>query len=145
MDFLYFGGMGNGQIKAKIFMIWLKKTFSIHVFVLQVYKVGAILRIKDKARNCSSSHCFLHRHTPDSIKMPSEHMIVLNDNIKIINFLKITTFEKKIFKNVWRYSKPPPVPFADTEDRWLYRGRTLTRSTLCRDSNVFWWTITLKG
>ena len=50
------------------------------------YNAGAIAKINEKAKKCSSSHCVLHRHALASRKIPSELMVVLNDAIKIINY-----------------------------------------------------------
>jgi hypothetical protein len=54
------------------------------------HNAGAIAKIKEKAKKCSSSHCVLHRHALASRKIPSELMVVYNDTIKIINY-KIAT------------------------------------------------------
>ena len=52
---------------------------------------GAVSRIKNKAPNCSSSHCILHRQALAMKQMPSNLKLVMDEAVKIINFYQITT------------------------------------------------------
>lgn len=47
--------------------------------------VGAVVKIKDNTKNCSSSHCVFHRRGLAPREMSSELMIVLNDALTIMN------------------------------------------------------------
>ncbi|KAJ8896307.1 hypothetical protein PR048_001651 [Dryococelus australis] len=62
------------------------------------HNVGVIAKIKANTKNCSSSHCVLHRHALASRKMHSELMVVLNDAIKIMNYIKSQPLKSRIFK-----------------------------------------------
>lgn len=50
--------------------------------------VEANVKIQNKVKECSMSHCVLNRHALAWRKMLSELMAMLNDAIKIINFIK---------------------------------------------------------
>lgn len=50
--------------------------------------VGVITRIKEKSKNCSISHCVLHRHTLAMKQMPASFKKVLDESVQIINYIK---------------------------------------------------------
>ena len=49
---------------------------------------GVISRIKQKVKECSSSHCVLYRHALAVKKMLPSLQEVLDESMKIINFIK---------------------------------------------------------
>ncbi|GFV71583.1 zinc finger BED domain-containing protein 5 [Trichonephila clavipes] len=49
---------------------------------------GLVSRIKIKSPNCSSSHCILHRQALAMKQMPSNLKLVMDEAVKIINFIK---------------------------------------------------------
>lgn len=63
-------------------------------------KCNAVLiaKLKDKTKNFSSSHCVFHRHALALRKITSELMIMLNDSIKILNYIKSQSFKIELFK-----------------------------------------------
>ncbi|KAJ8886938.1 hypothetical protein PR048_013152 [Dryococelus australis] len=83
----------NQHIGSEIFNI-LDEFFSSNeipwencAYAMMGHNDGVIPKSKAKAKNCSSSHCVLHRHALASRKMPSELMVFLNDAIKIIKYI----------------------------------------------------------
>ncbi|GBN63724.1 hypothetical protein AVEN_213079-1, partial [Araneus ventricosus] len=50
---------------------------------------GAIAKIKEKTKGCSSSHCILHRHALAMKKMQPFIKEVLAETVKIINFINL--------------------------------------------------------
>lgn len=51
-------------------------------------RARAISRIKIKALNCSSSHCILRRKSLGVRKMPPNLKLILDEKVKITNFVK---------------------------------------------------------
>ncbi|GBP79554.1 Zinc finger BED domain-containing protein 5 [Eumeta japonica] len=70
---------------------------------------GAVSRLKNKAPNCSSSHCILHRQALAMKQMPSNLKLVMDEAVKE------------------DYGSKHKTLLFHTELRWLSRGKTLTR------------------
>lgn len=88
---------------------------------------GAVQRIKEIAKECSSSHCMLHRQALVARTLSVDFKNAFDD-VKIINFIKALPLNNGLFKILCDdmgsvYSSL----FLHTEIRWLYRGRILTR------------------
>ena len=49
---------------------------------------GAVTRIKSVATGCTSSHCILHRQALVARNIPLPLKLVLDDAVKIVNFVK---------------------------------------------------------
>jgi hypothetical protein len=89
---------------------------------------GVISIIKEKVKNCSSSHCVLHRHTLAMKKMPPSLKEVLDESVKIINFTKSRPKDKRLFKMFCEdMGSLHTYLLLHTETRCLSRGKTLTR------------------
>ena len=89
---------------------------------------GAVSRIKMKAPNCSSSHCILHRQSLAVKKMPPNLKLVLDEAVKIINFVKSRPLQSRLFSILCEdYGSNHKTLLLHTEVRWLSRGKTLTR------------------
>ncbi|KAL4149549.1 hypothetical protein QTP88_003477 [Uroleucon formosanum] len=58
---------------------------------------GVILRIKEVTNNCSNSHCILHRQALAIKKMPIPLKNVLDEAVKIINFVKSRPLSTRLF------------------------------------------------
>lgn len=58
---------------------------------------GAIAKTKEKAKGCSSWQCILHRHGHAVQKMPPFTKVV-NETVKIINFIKSRPKNNRLFK-----------------------------------------------
>jgi len=90
--------------------------------------VGVISRIKQKIKECSISHCVLHRHALAVKKMPSSLKEVLDESVKIINFIKSGPKNTRLFKMLCEdMVSLHTFLLLHTEVRWLSRGKTLTR------------------
>lgn len=89
---------------------------------------GAVSRIKNKAPNCSSSHCILHRQALAMKQMPSNLKLVMDEAVKIINFIKSRPLQSRLFSLLCEdYGSKHKTLLLHTEVRWLSRGKTLTR------------------
>ncbi|GFX79545.1 zinc finger BED domain-containing protein 5 [Trichonephila clavipes] len=89
---------------------------------------GLVSRIKIKAPNCSSSHCILHRQALAMKQMPSNLKLVMDEAVKIINFIKSRPLQSRLFSLLCEdYGSKHKTLLLHTEVRWLSRGKTLTR------------------
>ena len=89
---------------------------------------GVVSRIKNVAPNCSSSHCVLHRHALVGKKIPDELKNVLDNAVKIVNFIKSRPLQSRLFKiNCEDMNSQHESLLLHTEIRWLSRGKVLTR------------------
>lgn len=89
---------------------------------------GAVSRIKEKARACDSSHCILHRHALAMKKMSAPLKEVLDESVKIINFIKSRPKNSRLFKALCdEMGSQHSTLLLHTEVRWLSRGKALSR------------------
>lgn len=58
---------------------------------------GVVSRIKEVTNNCSNSHCILHRQALVIKKMPIPLKNVLDEAVKIINFVKSRPLSTRLF------------------------------------------------
>ncbi|KAL4084236.1 hypothetical protein QTP88_028061 [Uroleucon formosanum] len=58
---------------------------------------GVVLRIKEVTNNCSYSHCILHRQALAIKKIPIPLKNVLDEAVKIINFVKSRPLSTRLF------------------------------------------------
>ncbi|XP_017794405.1 PREDICTED: zinc finger BED domain-containing protein 5-like [Habropoda laboriosa] len=95
---------------------------------------GAVARIKQKNPHIRSTHCCLHRQALAVKKMPEELKVVLNDCVKIVNFIKSRPLNARIFtllcENMGSLHK---TLLLHTEVRWLSRGKVMTRFCELKD------------
>lgn len=89
---------------------------------------GAVTRIKNVSKTCTSSHCVLHRHALVARKIPSSLKCILDEAIKIINFVKTRPLKSRLFKIICEdMGSQHTSLLLHTEIRWLSRGKVLVR------------------
>lgn len=89
---------------------------------------GAVSRIKTIAKNCSSSHCIIHRQALAVKKMPVSLKTVLEESVKLINFIKSRPLNMRLFKILCDdMGSLHTSLLLHTEVRWLSRGKILLR------------------
>ncbi|XP_031337243.1 zinc finger BED domain-containing protein 5-like [Photinus pyralis] len=95
---------------------------------------GAVARIKQVAKNCTSSHCVIHRQALVSKKMPIDLKNTLDEVVKIINFIKSRPLNNRVFKILCDdMGSLHSSLLLHTEVRWLSRGKILVRFFELRD------------
>lgn len=89
---------------------------------------GTVSKIKNIAPGCNSSHCILHRYALVVKKMPAELKEVLDEAVKIINYVKSRPLQSRLFKKVCEeMGSQYQSLLMHTEIRWLSRGKALAR------------------
>ncbi|KAL4123079.1 hypothetical protein QTP88_015312 [Uroleucon formosanum] len=89
---------------------------------------GAIAKIKEKSNETTSSHCILHRHALAMKNIPLCLKNVLDEAIKIVNFIKSRPLKSRLFKILCDdLGSIHNTLLFHTEIRWLSRGKVLTR------------------
>ena len=87
---------------------------------------GLTARIKEVAPECESTHCVIHREMLASRKMPPELKSVLDDVVKVINYIKAHAFNSHLFEQLCEEMDAEHRHLLlYTEIRWLSRGRSL--------------------
>ncbi|XP_055908389.1 zinc finger BED domain-containing protein 5-like [Eupeodes corollae] len=100
---------------------------------------GVVSKIKNIAPRSTSSHCILHRYALVMRRMPTDLKKVLDEAVKIVNFVKSRPLQSRLFKLVCKdMGSQYESLFLHTEIRWLSRGKALSRLFQLRNElNVF--------
>ncbi|XP_058261614.1 zinc finger BED domain-containing protein 5-like isoform X2 [Hemibagrus wyckioides] len=92
------------------------------------HRNGVAARVKTVAPLMSSVHCSLHREALATKKMPTDLRCVLDEAVKIVNFIKTRPLQSRLFRLLCEEMGSDHVQLLlHTEVRWLSRGRGLTR------------------
>lgn len=90
--------------------------------------VGVVTKIKESSKDCSSSHCVLHRHALATKKMPASFKKVLDESVRIINYIKSRPLKSRLFEILCEdMGSLHHSLLLHTEVRWLSRGNALSR------------------
>ncbi|GBM63552.1 Zinc finger BED domain-containing protein 5 [Araneus ventricosus] len=89
---------------------------------------GVVARIKNVAKNCNSTHCILHRYALVTKRISATFKSVLDEAMKIINFIKSKPLQSRIFKAMCEdMASLHTTLLLHAEVRWLPRGKMLVR------------------
>lgn len=89
---------------------------------------GLVARIKKENPDIKWTHCVIHREALASKKMSPVLHDVLNDSIKVINFIKSRPLNARLFRRLCENMGAEHTQLLlHTEVRWLSRGRILNR------------------
>ncbi|GBM07660.1 Zinc finger BED domain-containing protein 5 [Araneus ventricosus] len=89
---------------------------------------GGVARIKNVAKNCNSTHCILHRYALLTKRISATFKSVVEESVKIINFIKSKPLQSRIFKAMCEdMGSLHTTLLLHTEVRWLSRGKMLVR------------------
>ncbi|XP_057184698.1 zinc finger BED domain-containing protein 5 [Triplophysa rosa] len=92
------------------------------------HRNGLVARVKTLAPLVSSVHCSIHREALATKKMPTDLKCVLDEAVKIVNFIKTRPLQSRLFRLLCEEMGSDHVQLLlHTEVRWLSRGRVLTR------------------
>lgn len=89
---------------------------------------GVVAKVKDVAPDVTWTHCFIHREALATKGMPSKFKTVLEDSVKIINFIKARPLNSRLFSLLCDdMGSEHKQLLLHSEVRWLSRGKVLTR------------------
>uniref|UniRef100_A0A3B3I4U8 Uncharacterized protein n=1 Tax=Oryzias latipes TaxID=8090 RepID=A0A3B3I4U8_ORYLA len=89
---------------------------------------GLIARIKKENPDIKWTHCVIHREALASKKMSPALQDVLNDSIKVINFIRSRPLNARLFRSLCENTGAEHTELLlHPEVRWLSRGRVLSR------------------
>ncbi|KAI6651788.1 SCAN domain-containing protein 3-like [Oopsacas minuta] len=89
---------------------------------------GLIARLKSVNLNLKWQHCMIHKQALATKKMSPELHMVLDDAVKIVNYIKSRALNSRLFKIMCEEMGANHTQLLlHTEVRWLSRGRVLTR------------------
>jgi hypothetical protein len=90
---------------------------------------GVLARIKELAPSCSNSHCVLHRPALVAKTTERDLKTVLDDAVKIVNYIKSRPLNSMVFKLLReKMSSEHTTLLLHTVIRWLSRGKILVKS-----------------
>jgi hypothetical protein len=95
--------------------------------VLTGRQSGVVAEVRDVTPDVTWTHCFIHREAVAAKSMPSKFKTVLEDSIKIINFIKARPLNSRIFSLLGEDMGSEQKQLLHSEVRWLSRGKVLTR------------------
>lgn len=89
---------------------------------------GFIAKIANKNPNIQKQHCFLHREALMTKSLPDELLCVLQEIIKVVNYIKSRPLNSRLFNAVCQEMGADHQSLLfHTEVRWLSRGKVLSR------------------
>ena len=76
----------------------------------------------------SVNHCIIHRYSLELKSLPGNLKLVFEDVLKIVNFIKSTNVNSRIFKELCKkIGEQYQVLLYHTDVRWLLRGKVVHR------------------
>ncbi|XP_047480591.1 SCAN domain-containing protein 3-like [Penaeus chinensis] len=98
---------------------------------------GLVARFKKENPDVEWTHCIIHRESLASKKMSSQLHEILNDAVKVINFIKSRPLNTRLFHRLCESMGSEHTELLlHTDVRWLSRGRILARLFELRDEVV---------
>ncbi|XP_041075539.1 SCAN domain-containing protein 3-like [Polyodon spathula] len=95
---------------------------------------GLLAQIKKVNPDVEWNHCIIHREALASKRMSPELHNVLNDGVKVINFIESRPLNHRLFESLCHDSGTEHQQLLlHTDVRWLSRGKTLQRLFELRD------------
>uniref|UniRef100_A0A8D8TWW8 Zinc finger BED domain-containing protein 5 n=1 Tax=Cacopsylla melanoneura TaxID=428564 RepID=A0A8D8TWW8_9HEMI len=89
---------------------------------------GLRARVAEVAPNMKWTHCCIHRQSLASKPLPLDLKNVLDEAVKIVNFIKASDTKSRLFTLLCReMDSLHSTLLFHTEVRWLSRGKVLTR------------------
>ncbi|XP_026819147.1 zinc finger BED domain-containing protein 5-like [Rhopalosiphum maidis] len=89
---------------------------------------GLIARIRNIIPSVTWHHCCIHREAIVSKKIPIHLKTVLDDAVKIVNFIKAKSLNSRIFEQLCKDMDSEHYQLLlHSEIRWLSRGKVLSR------------------
>ncbi|XP_032126271.1 SCAN domain-containing protein 3 [Sapajus apella] len=87
-----------------------------------------VTQIKELAPECKTTHCFIHRESLAMKKISAELNSVLNDIVKIVNYIKSNALNSRLFSLLCDNMEADHKQLLlHAEIRWLSRGKVLSR------------------
>lgn len=98
---------------------------------------GFVSRVKDISPETTATHCILHREALAVKRIPKALKGVLDDAVKVVNYIKSRPLQSRLFKILCdEMGSNHSSLLLHTEARWLSRGRVLNRVFELRDEIV---------
>ncbi|XP_072391924.1 zinc finger BED domain-containing protein 5-like [Diabrotica undecimpunctata] len=94
---------------------------------------GVDTKVKSVAKNCTFMHCSIYRQALAVKRMPEQFKNVLQDAIKVVNFIKSRALNSRLFSNLCCEMGSNHIQLLlHTEIRWISRGKMLNRLSQLR-------------
>lgn len=89
---------------------------------------GVSSRVKSVAENCTFTHCSIHREALATKQIPDQFKTVLQEAVKIVNFIKSRALNSRLFSKLCSEMGSTHIQLLlHTEVRWLSKGKMLCR------------------
>lgn len=89
---------------------------------------GVITKVKAVSPDCKFTHCVIHREALVCKRIPDDLKEVLNDAVKVVNFIKSRSLNSRLFGLLCADMDSAHTSLLlNTEVRWLSRGKMLNR------------------
>jgi hypothetical protein len=89
---------------------------------------GFVSLVKQKNPNLMTTHCFIHREALVAKTLKEELKLVLDQVVKMVNFIKSRPLKSRLFKQLCIAMESKHLCLIlHTEVRWLSRGKVLSR------------------
>ena len=128
-------------MSRRTLQIWLIFCHVLDTFTITTFtRIYVFVNLRMDVQQGWISHCMIHREALVAKKISPSLHVVVQDAVKIINFIESRALNTRSFANLWGEMESELTLLLHCEVRWLSKTKALKRLLLLRNEVVIFLT-----